>query len=124
MQTSDIGSYQCSAYTDQHTSSGSGTLVLKQRHLFNVSVTPQTLDVEIGQTAVFTCAIYPPLPSTSSEWVVYKWSRVDKGRISNNARGLGTNTLTIVSNIKYCHLLLNVKPERSNMVTHIFMLRL
>ena len=110
------------AYTDQHTSSGFGTLVLKQYHVFNASVTPQTLDVEIGQTAMFTCAIYPPLPSTSSDRIMYRWFRVDDGKISNNARGTGTHTLRIVSsyvgNIKYYSL------KRDHVVNYIFILYL
>ena len=93
-----MGSYECTASTNQHSSSSSGILIVKDHFKFNVTISPPNIDVDVGGSARFTCKIYPPLPNQVV--LYYTWSRVDKLPISGTVDGLNTNTLTLVSNNK------------------------
>ena len=86
--------YECKAQTQHHISTSTCTLEITK---FDVIVTPSTLEIEIGQTATFTCEISADIPDWLSASFSYKWTRGDNVNISPNAIGVNSPTLRIVS---------------------------
>ena len=80
--------------TQYQTSSANCTLDITK---FDVIVFPGKLEIEIGNTAIFTCEISPKFPLWLERSVTYRWSRGDNVPISSRASGINTDTLTIVS---------------------------
>ena len=74
-------------------------------------VTPTTLDIEIGNTAVFTCEITPEIPSWLELSVTYRWTRGDNVEISQNAVGVNTNLLTVVSLVPFLLVIFYLRRE-------------
>ena len=64
-------------------------------------VFPGKLEIEIGNTAIFTCEISPQIPWWLERTVTYRWSRGDNVPISSRASGINTDTLTIVSIFRF-----------------------
>ena len=106
VQYDDIGVYECQAQTQYHTSTANCTLEVSQ---FDVIVTPSTLEIEIGNTAIFTCEISPEIPSWLELAVSYRWTRGDNVEISQNAVGVNTKTLTVVSFRIFASI---IRPEK------------
>ena len=85
--------YECEAKTRHHISTSSCDLEITK---FDVIVTPNTLEVEIGNDAVFTCEISAIVPEWLRPSFTFKWSRGDNVDISTNAIGVNSATLRIV----------------------------
>ena len=92
----DAGSYQCTASSAQHSSSSIGVIVVRDHYRFNTTISPETMDVEIGGTAKYICRIYPLPPLGGNVQVSYTWTRKDNRPMSINAVGVNSNTLTLV----------------------------
>ena len=90
----DIGMYKCEAKTRHHISTSICDLVITK---FDVIVSPSTLEIEIGNEAVFTCEISALVPEWLQPSFTFKWSRGDNVDISTNAIGINSPTLRIVS---------------------------
>ena len=90
--------YECEAKTRHHISTSSCDLEITK---FDVIVTPNTLEVEIGNDAVFTCEISAIVPEWLRPSFTFKWSRGDNVDISTNAIGVNSATLRIVRVYSY-----------------------
>ena len=90
----DVGMYKCKAQTRHHISTSTCILDISQ---FDVIVTPSTLEIEIGSSAIFTCEISAIVPDWLQNSFTYKWSRGDNVAISSNAIGVNSPILQIVS---------------------------
>ena len=101
MQLEDMGSYTCTASTNQDSSSSIGVLVIRDHYRFEVTITPSYKNIDIGGTAKYACKISPPPPLGGNVQVIYTWSRSDNRPISSNAVGMNTNTLTLVNSTIY-----------------------
>ena len=88
--------------TQHHTSSANCSLDITK---FDVIVFPGKLEIEIGNTAIFTCEISPQIPWWLERTVTYRWSRGDNVPISSRASGINTDTLTIVSIVPFKFLM-------------------
>ena len=95
--------YECEAKTRHHISTSICDLVITK---FDVIVSPSTLEIEIGNDAIFTCEISALVPEWLQPSFTFKWSRGDNVDISTNAIGISSPTLRIVSSyISYVTLL-------------------
>ena len=86
--------YECEATTRHHISTSICNLVITK---FDVIVSPSTLEIEIGNEAMFTCEISALVPEWLQPSFTFKWSRGDNVDISTNAIGINSPTLSIVS---------------------------
>ena len=86
--------YECEAKTRHHISTSICDLVITK---FDVIVSPSTLEIEIGNEAMFNCEISALVPEWLQPSFTFKWSRGDNVDISTNAIGINSPTLRIVS---------------------------
>ena len=91
--------------TQHHTSRANCSLDITK---FDVIVFPGKLEIEIENTAIFTCEISPQIPWWLKRTVTYRWSRGDNVPISSRASGINTDTLTIVSIFRLNFLMFSI----------------
>ena len=106
--------------TQHHTSSANCSLDITK---FDVIVFPGKFEIEIGNTAIFTCEISPQIPWWLERTVTYRWSRGDNVPIGSRASGINTDTLTIVSIFRFKFLMFlmnNYRIYNDKMVKQVY----